>query len=185
MANIPTLAITDFGGLLNKAAPQEFGLHGMVTADNLNIDAAGKSMFARRGQTLLTATAYRGGYAAPDKIRVYAVTTGGVLQDWTGGAGVALRSGFVGYPYWTQVGNTVFVGNENQTWRISPIGEVTDNALAVPAVPRLSTVVGTLPAGQYRFVVVGVSAGRESAPSVSAIIEVDGTQDILVSGIDG
>ena len=185
MANIPTVAITEFGGLRNKQAPQEFGLHGMVTADNMNIDAAGKTMFVRRGQTLLAATAYRGAFSAADKTRVYAVTDAGVLEDWTGGSAAALRSGFVGYPYWTQIADIVFVGNEHQTWRIFPTGKVTDNALQQPSSPQLTPVVGTLPAGQYRVVVVSVEAGRESAPSDQAIIEVDGTQDILVSDIQG
>jgi hypothetical protein len=183
-SNSPTLSAHQFGGLFNKIEPQELGLDGFTQADNLNIDGSGRSVFARRGQTQINSTPYRGAYATPDKKCCYAVTAAGVLENWAG-AGAAMRSGFVGYPYWTQIADIVFAGNESQIWRITPDGQVADNAITQPPSPQLTAVTGALPAGQYRFVVVGVSAGRESAPSISAIITVDGTQDIQVSGIFG
>lgn len=182
--NAPTLPVTTFTGINNKVDPEALGLAGFVVADNVNIDASGKHLSAREGQTSLSNTAFAGAYATIDMRRCYAVTSAGDLVLWNGAAST-LRSGFVGFPYWTQVGDIVFVGNENQCWRIGADNVVEDNALAQPAPLVLSPSPGNLPAGQYRFTQVSLTRGRESAPSIEAIITVDGTQNIQVSGITG
>lgn len=181
--NTPTLQVSEFTGINNKTDPLALGLGGFVSADNVDVDDANR-LHLRNGQTSLNTTAYRGAYATFDKTRCYAVTATGDLQDFSTDAAPVLRAGFVGYPYWVQIADIVFVGNENQCWRITPAGRVSDNALARPDPPKLTAVAGNLPAGQYRFVVVSV-AGRESAPSAESIITVDGTQNIQVSAISG
>lgn len=180
--NSPTVAVNSFVGLLNKADPRSFGLNGFTIANNVVIDGDGVLM-ARVGMTRVNTTAYRGAYGTPDKSRAYAVTVSGDLEDWTTDAAPVLRSGFTGYPYWAQVGDVVFVGNETQVWRITP-SRVEDNAFTQPQPLKLTPVTGHLAAGQYRFVQVGVDH-RESAPSVESIITLDGTQDVLVEGITG
>lgn len=182
MPNAPTLATAQFFGIRNKS--DSVGLAGFTAADNVIIDGAGV-LAVRRGQTALNATAYRGAYATPDGKRGYAVTAAGALQDWSTDAAPVLASGFVGYPYWCQAADTVFVGNENQVWRIGADRSITANALPQPRPPLLTAVTGALPAGQYRFVQVTVSGGRESAPSSEAIITVNGSQNIQISGITG
>jgi len=182
--NAPTLAVSQFGGIMNKADAETVGLAGFVVADNVNIDGSGKHLFARDGQTSLSNTAFAGGFATVDAKRCYAVTSAGDLVLWNGAAST-LRSGFVGYPYWVQIGDVVFVGNENQCWRIGADNVVEDNATTQPAPLTLTPVSGSLPAGQYRFTQVTLTRGRESAPSVESIITVDGTQNIQVSGITG
>jgi hypothetical protein len=183
-SNSPTLPVTAFTGINNKADPETLGLGAFVAADNVDVDATGKHLFARDGKVSLSSTAYVGAYATIDARRCYAMTAAGDLVSWNGTAN-ALRSGFVGYPYWCQVGDIVFVGNENQCWRIRPDNTVEDNAIAQPAPLALTPIAGTLPPGQYRFTQVNVTRGRESAPSVESIITVDGTQNIQVSGITG
>jgi hypothetical protein len=184
-ANTPTLQVTEFTGINNKTDPQTVGTNGFVVADNVDIDSTGTHLSARHGQTLEDATAFRGAFATTDALRCYAVTGSGDLVNWNGAAQV-LRSGFVGYPYWVQIANVVFVGNENQCWRIPPNNQVEDNAASQPAPLKLTAVAGALPPGQYRFVQVSVMAGgRESAPSVPSVITLDGTQNVQISGITG
>ena len=184
MANAPTLSVEQWGGIKNRTDAQKVGLSGFTQADNVNIDGSGHVLFTRDGQTSINATPYLGAYATFDKTRCYAMTAAGELENWSGNA-YTLQAGFIGYPYWCQIADVVFVGNEHQTWRIGPDHTVSLNALVQPAPPLLTAVVGGLPAGQYRFVQVGVVGGRESAPSVESIITVDGTQDIQVTGITG
>lgn len=181
--NTPTLAVTGYGGIRNKVDPQMLGLTGFTACDNLHVDSSGV-LWARPGQTEIVSTAYRGAFSTVDAKRTYAVTTAGALENWAA-TPYTIASGFLGYPYWTQVADVVFVGNENQVWRIGPDHVVEVNALTQPVSPQLVAVTGSLPAGQYRFVVVSVANGRESAPSSEAIIEVDGSQDIQVNGIAG
>lgn len=182
--NTPTSTVNVFGGINNKIDPQRLGLRGLVSGDNIDIDGAGR-MSARAGRTVSNSTPYYGAFSTFDHERTYAMTSAGELEDWSASP-YTLRTGFVGYPYWAQIGNTVFVGNENQCWRIGVDNVVEDNAIARPDPLTLSVVKGALPAGQYRFVQVQLSSrGRESAPSVESVVTVDGTQGIQVSGITG
>jgi hypothetical protein len=182
--NTPTLDVPKFSGLQNKADPETVGLRGFVAADNINIDSSGAHVSTRDGQTSFDNTNYRGAYATFDATRCYAVTAAGALAGWNGAA-MTLRTGFVGYPYWVQIGDDVFVGNENQRWVVGPDNVVHDSVIAQPAPLQLLAVAGNLPPGQYRFVQVAVVNGRESAPSVVATIVLDGTQNVQVSGITG
>jgi hypothetical protein len=180
----PTLTAAQFAGISNKADSETFGIRAFTAGDNVDIDATGKHLSTRDGRTQLTSTAFVSAFSTYDGTRCYAVTAAGILISWVGSAAV-MRSGFVGYPYWCQIADVVFVGNENQCWRIGPDGIAYDNAITPPAAPQLSLVPGTLPPGQYRFVQVGLSGKRESAASLASTITTGGSHNIQVSGITG
>lgn len=140
------MTVRSFKGLNNVGDPMRLGLAWLTQADNVNISASG-ALSKRTGYAQTLAGSITVAYGSIDFQRMYFVD-GGVLKTITG---KTLRSGLNPAPmYWAEINNHTYFNNGIDRGVIAPDDTFSDWAWAVPSVPSLAAVTGSLAPGTYQ-----------------------------------
>lgn len=164
--------ISSFLGLANVNDPVRVGLRGLVTADNVEVDATG-ALRKRAGRVPVAPGLFISGYATRDGRACYLQQTDGIYQL---GADEALTK-VVDLPdtrklLWAELNGEVYFANASVAGRLTRNG-VHPLRWATPTQPMLRVLPGALPAGQYQAAVTFVMPdGRETGAGPRAAIEV-------------
>lgn len=177
------LTIKEFHGLRNNVKPADFEPGDLVSAQNVDIDAA-KRMRRRKGYaTSIVGTPSHSVFSSGG---VNLAGQGASLVSWTlAGATATLRTGLTGgrlsyvalggrIYYSDGTNNGCVEGGASRTWGIvPPVGQ-----------PALAAVGGNLPAGDYQTACTFLRAdGQESGTSVAALVSLPAGGGIAFSSI--
>ena len=183
---IPPKPVDRFLGLNNTQDPISLGLSWLTTANNVDVNDAGKIQL-RTGYTRSMAATPSGAYATIDEQRMYLVDAGTLKAMNTNGTSAAtLATGLDDAPMaWAEINGQVFYANGTDSGILAADNEVMPWAWAVPTAPTLAAVTGNLDPGLYRACITHrLPDGRETGPSDVVELEISEGQALQVSGIE-
>ncbi len=183
---IPPKPVDRFLGLNNTQDPIALGFSWLITANNVDVNDAGKLQL-RTGYTQALAATPSGAYATLDEQRMYFVDAGALkAMNANGTSAVTLATGLDDAPMaWAEINGQVFYANGTNSGIIAADNAVLPWAWAVPTAPTLTAVTGNLDPGLYRACITHhLPDGRETGPSEVVELEIAQGQALQVSGIE-
>lgn len=164
--------VSAFAGLANVNDPVRVGLRGLVTADNVEVDATG-ALRKRLGRDLVTPGMFVSGYATDDGSACYLQQVDGIYrlrEDESLTLVTPLES--AAPVLWCELNGKVYFAHESHDGVLTH-----DSVLPLrwerPAPPALTAGAGALAGGQYQAAVTHVLPdGRETGASARTAITV-------------
>ena len=171
------MRIDKFKGLNNQQAPTEFGLAGMVQAQNVDITDAGKVRL-RNGRTKITDIVVQSAWSSGDGDLLY-ISNGNLHLMQDGGVNqVVTNANHTGFLSGVKLNSQVYWSTGAQS---GVIFNRSSRRLGLNALnaPQATQFTGLMPSGRYMYAITQVRAdGYESSAGQSGLI------DITQGGID-
>lgn len=164
--------ISSFVGLANVNDPMRIGLRGLVTANNVEVDATG-ALRKRAGRMPVAAGIFISGYATADGHACYLQQPDAIYRlSEEGALAPVAELNSLQRLLWSELNGKVYFANDSDAGVLDG-DELSSLNWDRPATPAARATAGTLPAGQYQYAVTHVMPdGRETGASARGGINV-------------